>query len=45
MTMCGHGQRATSAASVLERRGRGNVAVMLGGPREWAAATDRALET
>lgn len=36
--MCGHGERAMSAASVLERSGRNDVSVLLGGPSDWAAA-------
>ena len=43
--MCGHGERAMTAASVLERAGRDNVAVMLGGPQDWAATHGAALET
>ena len=44
VTMCGHGERATTAASVLERRGHSNVAVLTGGPDEWATATGTPLE-
>ena len=36
--MCGHGERAMSSASLLERAGRRS-AVCLGGPDAWAAAT------
>jgi glyoxylase-like metal-dependent hydrolase (beta-lactamase superfamily II)/rhodanese-related sulfurtransferase len=43
--MCGHGERATTAASLLERAGSPGVAVVAGGPGDWAAATGRALET
>jgi glyoxylase-like metal-dependent hydrolase (beta-lactamase superfamily II)/rhodanese-related sulfurtransferase len=43
--MCGHGERAMSAASVLEANGRRDVAVMQGGPTDWASATGRPLET
>jgi hydroxyacylglutathione hydrolase len=43
--MCGHGERAMTAASVLERRGRGDVTVRYGGPEDWAAATTEALAT
>jgi len=44
--MCGHGERAATGASLLERAGRSDVAILLGGgPEEWAAATGRALET
>jgi hydroxyacylglutathione hydrolase len=43
--MCGHGERALTAASLLERAGRRDVTVVVGGgPQEWAAATARALE-
>lgn len=34
--MCGHGERAATAASILERAGRCDVAVVIGGPEEWA---------
>jgi hydroxyacylglutathione hydrolase len=44
-TMCGHGERAATAASVLRRRGARDVAVMLGGPDEWARDHHRALAT
>jgi len=43
--MCGHGERAASAASLLERAGRPGVAVLLGGPEDWAEQTGRRLET
>jgi rhodanese-related sulfurtransferase len=36
--MCGHGERAATAASILERAGRPGVAVVVGGPGDWAAA-------
>jgi glyoxylase-like metal-dependent hydrolase (beta-lactamase superfamily II)/rhodanese-related sulfurtransferase len=32
---CMHGQRSMTAASVLERAGRGDVAVFTGGPDQW----------
>jgi rhodanese-related sulfurtransferase len=35
--MCAHGERAASAASLLERAGRSDVAVVIGGPDGWAA--------
>jgi hydroxyacylglutathione hydrolase len=41
--MCAHGERATTAASLLERAGRGNVRVVVGGPEEWRRATGHAL--
>jgi rhodanese-related sulfurtransferase len=42
--MCGHGERAMTAASVLERAGRDNVSVLLGGPTDWAASHGVGLE-
>jgi hydroxyacylglutathione hydrolase len=42
--MCGHGERAMTAASLLERAGRGDVAVVVGGPDRWAAANGIELE-
>jgi len=44
VTMCGHGERATTAASVLERAGHSGVAVLARGADEWAKATGTALE-
>jgi len=44
VTMCGHGERAATAASVLERAGHTGVAVLPGGPPEWADATGLTLE-
>jgi hydroxyacylglutathione hydrolase len=43
--MCGHGERAATAASLLERAGRTNLSIMVGGPNDWATATGRTLET
>lgn len=43
--MCGHGERAMTAASVLERAGRDNVTVLLGGPQDWATTRGASLET
>jgi glyoxylase-like metal-dependent hydrolase (beta-lactamase superfamily II)/rhodanese-related sulfurtransferase len=43
--MCGHGERAMSAASILEARGYRELAVVLGGPGDWAGVSGRALET
>jgi hydroxyacylglutathione hydrolase len=45
VTMCGHGERAATAASVLERAGHTTLAVLPGGPPEWAAATGLVLDT
>lgn len=42
---CGHGERASTAASVLERAGRSDITVMTGGPDDWATTTGRRLET
>lgn len=44
VTMCGHGERAATAASLLERAGHTAVAVLLGGPPDWAQATGRRLD-
>jgi len=41
--MCGHGERAATAASVLERAGRPGAAIVLGGPPDWAEARGRPL--
>jgi glyoxylase-like metal-dependent hydrolase (beta-lactamase superfamily II) len=43
--MCGHGERAATGASLLERTGHHGAAILLGGPDEWAQATGRALVT
>jgi hydroxyacylglutathione hydrolase len=44
VTMCGHGERAATAASVLERAGHTAVAILPGGPPDWAQAKGRRLE-
>jgi hydroxyacylglutathione hydrolase len=42
--MCGHGERATTAASLLARAGRRDLRVVMGGgAAEWSAATGRPL--
>ncbi|MDX3538145.1 MBL fold metallo-hydrolase [Streptomyces sp. MB09-01] len=41
---CGHGERAMTAASLLQRAGHRNLAVLDGGPGDWAKATGNALE-
>lgn len=41
---CGHGERAMTAASLLQRAGRQGLAVLDGGPADWAKATGRPLE-
>ncbi|MFF4040606.1 rhodanese-like domain-containing protein [Streptomyces sp. NPDC001816] len=40
---CGHGERAMTAASLLERAGRTDITVLDGGPAEYAAAHGRQL--
>ncbi|MBT2596405.1 rhodanese-like domain-containing protein [Arthrobacter sp. ISL-72] len=42
--MCRHGERAMTAASILERAGRTDVAVLDGGVTDWAHAANRSLE-
>lgn len=41
--MCAHGERAMTGASLLERAGRRDVAVVRGGPLDWARGTGRPL--
>ena len=43
VVMCGHGERAATAASVLEAAGRDGVAIMAGGPADWASTTGERL--
>jgi glyoxylase-like metal-dependent hydrolase (beta-lactamase superfamily II)/rhodanese-related sulfurtransferase len=43
--MCGHGERAMTGASALERAGISELAVLIGGPGDWSAATSRPLAT
>jgi len=40
---CGHGERAMTAASILERAGRTDLAVLDGGPADYAAAHGQRL--
>jgi len=42
--MCGHGERATTAASLLERAGHRDLAVLIGGADDWARSTGRELD-
>ncbi|NUU21709.1 MAG: MBL fold metallo-hydrolase [Streptomycetaceae bacterium] len=44
IVMCGHGERAMTAASVLARAGHTGLAVLNGGGNDWARVTGRALE-
>ena len=39
--MCGHGERAMTGASLLERAGRSDVTVVIGGPADWAGSSRR----
>ena len=41
--MCGHGERAATAASLLERAGHTDLAVAVGGPQDWAQARQQPL--
>jgi rhodanese-related sulfurtransferase len=43
--MCGHGERAMTAASLLKRVGRDDVVTILGGPHDWADQKKTTLET
>jgi hydroxyacylglutathione hydrolase len=43
VVMCGHGERAAGAASLLERAGHRDLAVLVGGPDDWASGTGRPL--
>ncbi|MDZ4389991.1 MAG: MBL fold metallo-hydrolase [Gemmatimonadales bacterium] len=45
VVMCGHGERAMGAASLLAGTGHHDLVVLDGGPKDWAAATGRHLET
>ncbi|MGW1342677.1 MBL fold metallo-hydrolase [Kribbella sp. NPDC002412] len=43
VVMCGHGERAMTAASILRRHGHVGVQVLEGGVDDWTAATGRPL--
>jgi rhodanese-related sulfurtransferase/glyoxylase-like metal-dependent hydrolase (beta-lactamase superfamily II) len=45
VVMCGHGERAMGAASILARHGLDRVSVLVGGPEDWAEANGEELET
>ncbi|HEV8560154.1 MAG TPA: rhodanese-like domain-containing protein [Actinophytocola sp.] len=45
VVMCGHGERAMGAASLLERAGHRDLTVLQGGPDDWAQATGHTLDT
>jgi hydroxyacylglutathione hydrolase len=42
--MCGHGERAMTAASILASRGRDEIFVLDGGPESWWSSTGNELE-
>jgi hydroxyacylglutathione hydrolase len=44
VVMCGHGERAMTGASLLERTGATGVAVLAGGPQDWADVHGARLE-
>ena len=44
VVMCGHGERAMTAASMLQRAGHTGLSVLAGGALDWAAATGRPLQ-
>ena len=43
--MCGHGERAMTAASILTAHGKGDVVVLDGGPDTWSDSTGDPLQT
>jgi hydroxyacylglutathione hydrolase len=43
VVMCGHGERAMTAASLLQRAGHNGLAVLAGGAGDWADATGQPL--
>jgi hydroxyacylglutathione hydrolase len=45
VVMCGHGERAMGAASLLEQAGRHDLVVLDGGPIDWVQATGGQLAT
>lgn len=44
VVMCGHGERAMGAASLLARAGRTDLVVLAGGPQDWAQAAGATLQ-
>ena len=44
VVMCGHGERAMGAASILARDGRADIVVLAGGPDDWATTTGQPLQ-
>jgi hydroxyacylglutathione hydrolase len=45
VVMCGHGERAMGAASLLAGTGHHDLVVLDGGPQDWVQATGRHLES
>ena len=45
VVMCGHGERAMGAASLLAGHGLTQVSVLDGDPEDWAEANRQQLET
>jgi rhodanese-related sulfurtransferase/glyoxylase-like metal-dependent hydrolase (beta-lactamase superfamily II) len=45
VVMCGHGERAMGAASLMAGQGFTQVTVLIGGPEDWADANGQRLET
>jgi hydroxyacylglutathione hydrolase len=45
VVMCGHGERAMTGASLLERAGHADVTVLVGGPDDWATSHGKGLQT
>jgi len=45
VVMCGHGERAMGAASLMARAGFGQLSVLEGGPAEWTEAHHTSLAT
>ncbi|TQN37609.1 glyoxylase-like metal-dependent hydrolase (beta-lactamase superfamily II) [Blastococcus colisei] len=43
VVMCGHGERAAGAASLLECAGHRDLAILIGGPEDWVRGTGRPL--
>jgi rhodanese-related sulfurtransferase len=44
VVMCGHGERASTGASLLRARGFTRVSVLEGGPQDWVEVTGQELE-
>jgi hydroxyacylglutathione hydrolase len=44
VVMCGHGERAMTAATLLDRTGNQDLRVLVGGPDDWATTTGQRLQ-